>query len=216
MKFSVDWTTHHQKNFEFALSCLPQDQALTVLEIGCYEGRTTKFFADRVLQDTQSHMHTVDPHVKPAFFENLHQEIETKKLTHHSQSSFEALLGFTNQNQKFDLIYLDGSHLAKNLLSDLALAFPLLKTNGLLLIDDYQWDHPTYLVNAFDLEKHGLKIENYFLWANYFRPYMAVEAFLNAHSLDIELLLKNYQVLVRKKEAFDKRTLKKDVRAFCP
>jgi predicted O-methyltransferase YrrM len=49
-------------------------------------------------------------------------------------------------NEEFDIIYIDGSHRAKDVLQDSVLAWPLLRPGGILIWDDYQWcpDDPKY------------------------------------------------------------------------
>jgi predicted O-methyltransferase YrrM len=39
----------------------------------------------------------------------------------------------------YDFIYIDGSHLAKDCLTDCILAWPLLRPGGLMCVDDYVW-----------------------------------------------------------------------------
>lgn len=41
--------------------------------------------------------------------------------------------------QRFDLVYIDGSHYSHDVLSDAVLSFPLLKVGGHMLFDDYLW-----------------------------------------------------------------------------
>jgi predicted O-methyltransferase YrrM len=42
-------------------------------------------------------------------------------------------------NQKFDFIYIDGCHEAINVLEDAVLSFKMLKQNGIMIFDDYNW-----------------------------------------------------------------------------
>ena len=39
----------------------------------------------------------------------------------------------------FDLIYIDGSHTAADVLTDAVLAFQLLRVGGVMIFDDYLW-----------------------------------------------------------------------------
>jgi predicted O-methyltransferase YrrM len=43
------------------------------------------------------------------------------------------------EGNAFDVIYIDGSHYAADVLSDAVLSFPLLKSGGIMIFDDYQW-----------------------------------------------------------------------------
>ena len=44
--------------------------------------------------------------------------------------------------QSFDFIYIDGSHLARDVFIDAALSWNLLKIGGLIGFDDYHWGDP--------------------------------------------------------------------------
>ncbi len=54
-------------------------------------------------------------------------------------TSLHALATLISQNEKFDLIYIDGSHKAPDVLADSVNAFHLLRVGGLLIFDDYLW-----------------------------------------------------------------------------
>ena len=47
----------------------------------------------------------------------------------------------------FDLIYIDGSHTAPDVLTDAVLAFQLLRVGGVMIFDDYLWsmEAPLYV-----------------------------------------------------------------------
>jgi predicted O-methyltransferase YrrM len=45
---------------------------------------------------------------------------------------------FQLQPQSFDVIYVDGSHHAADALTDIVMAFHLLKVDGVMMIDDVQ------------------------------------------------------------------------------
>jgi predicted O-methyltransferase YrrM len=58
--------------------------------------------------------------------------------------------------ESFDFVYIDGSHLAANVLSDAVMAWPLLKVGGVLAFDDYEWGNgsnlgaPKQAIDAFE------------------------------------------------------------------
>jgi predicted O-methyltransferase YrrM len=62
-------------------------------------------------------------------------------LRKEKQFSRDALAGLIacGQMESFDLIYIDGSHEATDVLTDAILAFPLLRIGGTLIFDDYIW-----------------------------------------------------------------------------
>lgn len=59
--------------------------------------------------------------------------------------------------EAFDFIYVDGSHLAKDVLTDAVMCWPLLKPSGVIAFDDYEWeghrpphDRPQAGIDAFE------------------------------------------------------------------
>ena len=60
------------------------------------------------------------------------------KLKGPSDLTMASLLSLGKQNS-FDLVYIDGSHLACDVLCDAVLGFRLLKTGGVMIFDDYNW-----------------------------------------------------------------------------
>jgi len=79
----------------------------------------------------------------------------SKKIDVIKTKSFEALSNFIIKEQKFDLIYLDGSHRTEDVFCDLLLSTFLLNENGLIIIDDYYMFskehgiHPKQAVDTF-------------------------------------------------------------------
>jgi hypothetical protein len=56
----------------------------------------------------------------------------------------------------FDFVYIDGSHQAKDVLSDAVLCWRLVKPNGIDIFEDYEWSefrepwlNPKLVINAF-------------------------------------------------------------------
>tara|TARA_R110000787_G_scaffold286189_2_gene403655 strand:- start:131 stop:553 length:423 start_codon:yes stop_codon:yes gene_type:complete len=84
----------------------------------------------------------------------------SKKIDVIKTKSFKALSNLITKEQKFDLIYLDGSHKTEDVFCDLLLSTFLLNENGLIIIDDY---------HMFS-EKHGI------------HPKQAVDTFLNLYN----------------------------------
>jgi predicted O-methyltransferase YrrM len=85
---------------------------------------------------------------------------------------------FCLKPEMFDIVYVDGSHRACHALRDIVISFELLKDGGLMIIDDYAWkaypDDP--MLN----------------------PGPAIDAFLTIYAPRINLLHKEYQVIVKK------------------
>ena len=76
-----------------------------------------------------------------------------------------------------DIVYVDGSHRACDVLMDGVLAWRLLKPGGVMIFDDYLWE-PDFLPSR--------------------RPQMAIDLFLEMFVDQYTLLGKHYQVAIRK------------------
>ncbi|MFQ5589555.1 MAG: class I SAM-dependent methyltransferase [Phycisphaerae bacterium] len=77
---------------------------------------------------------------------------------------------------RFDMVYVDGSHLATNALHDCLLAFHAAKQGGLIICDDYEWD-----------VMPGLQA-----------PKSGIDAFISVFADRISVEERGYQVLLRK------------------
>lgn len=84
----------------------------------------------------------------------------------------------------FHIIYIDGSHTADDVYIDAALSWDLLHVGGLLIFDDYAW---TGRRGASPLPDE-------------LRPQLAIDAFVRANWYSIELIHRDYQLILRKKE----------------
>jgi hypothetical protein len=76
----------------------------------------------------------------------------------------------------FDFIYIDGSHTSWDTLEDLILSFRILKHNGIIICDDYEW---------YKQDLYG--------------PKPGIDAFLNIFINSYDLLFKEYQVGIKKR-----------------
>jgi len=79
----------------------------------------------------------------------------------------------------YDVIYVDGSHRAEDVLFDAVAYFSLLKKGGLMVFDDYEWQ---------EIGMHGLDT-----------PRPAIDSFLAIYANSIEVIHKGIQVIVTKK-----------------
>ena len=77
----------------------------------------------------------------------------------------------------YDIIYIDGCHLASFVQQDAALSWPLLKNRGLMIFDDYEWTDPNYPGQDCKL---------------------GINAFLTSIAEQFEILYQGYQVIIRK------------------
>lgn len=160
---------------------LPLEGDLYFLEVGCYEGQASRW----MLENTNAKLTVVDTF---AGGQDLPDEV---KLLDRFKENVEPFKGRIEINQgrsghvlkdlypdHFDFIYIDGSHLAKDVLEDAVLSFPLLRSGGIMIFDDYTWGP-------------GLPF--------YERPCSGIDAFVQVYGDQIEILEKNSQLIMRKK-----------------
>jgi hypothetical protein len=89
--------------------------------------------------------HFTMEHVHETFIENTKNL--TDRLTVIENDSSVAMVELINAKQTFDFIYVDASHTSLDCAMDLALAWVLLKPNGLLGIDDYLYYNTLVVIN---------------------------------------------------------------------
>lgn len=196
-KFSVDWFSHNIPNFQGIVNYYQQNNwpVESVLEIGSYEGRSTCWMLENMIADTGS-ITCVDPFIPhdpvPFSFSKFASNAATESVLRANTDevkksgqtvdiivdrSFKALAQKIVDQEQYDFIYVDGSHCADVVLMDACMAFPLLKSGGIMLFDDYLWDHP---------EDHLDRCK------------MSVDAFVNMFAKKCKLAFSNYQVAIIK------------------
>ncbi len=139
---------------------IPQLKPRRILEIGSFEGQSTCYLIENATKWHDVELHCVDTwqggiehqkaglqmsDVEKRFQKNtkIAQRKALKEVTLqcHKSYSHEALAKYLASGQYgyFDLVYIDGSHQAPDVLTDATMAFPLLRVGGLLVFDDYSW-----------------------------------------------------------------------------
>lgn len=164
-EFTTDWFSWHVDIWKTIFSqtgIVPSN----VLEIGCYEGRSTVWIMENLMAGRDSLLVAVDAwsgadeaeqrrmaEVEARFDRNIaiasrrQPAVRVEKAKGKSVDSLSALLSQGRKNS-FDFIYVDGSHKASDVLSDLVLAFYLCRAGGLIFCDDYLWEMSNDLPEA--------------------------------------------------------------------
>ena len=166
--FSFDWTSWHFPNW-IKLLAPYRGPALRVLEIGSWEGRSALFFLNYLprarltcidtFEGGKEHQVGADP---KGFLRQVEQRFDantkafTRRIEKIKARSADALAQLGLARRRFDLAYIDGSHLAIDVYSDAALTWPLMARGGLVIFDDYLWkempeplDNPKPGIDAF-------------------------------------------------------------------
>lgn len=165
---------------------------LRILEIGSWEGRSTLFL---LTYFTQAHVTAVDTW---AGSDEWHynatsdlRDLEARfdhnvaygagRVTKRKGSSLSVLPQLIDEQQKFDLIYVDGSHFADDAITDAMNAWRLLKQGGVMIFDDVMWPaYPRARANT--------------AWA--------IHQFLKYHAWEYKILHAQYQIILQKKTGF--------------
>ena len=197
MSFTYDWFSHNIPSWEQHLKHL-EGRTVRALEIGCFEGRATRWLLENVLTHAESHITVCDTFagslehhdgtfdVDVATIEEVFNAevmgLFPHKVTKRKGTSFATLMALNSDpgTAPSDLIYIDGSHLAKDVMADALLSWNLLKPGGILIFDDY-----------------ALKLYS----DPALTPKLAIDGFLAMFAHDIRLLHKGYQVIVQRMPA---------------
>jgi len=147
-----------------------------ILEIGSFEGRSTCYLIESSAGERDVEIHCIDTWeggtehaeidmsaVEQRFRQNTALAISTVphkvNLVTHKSTSLLALTQLISSGHaaSFDLIYVDGSHRAPDVLSDAVLSFHLLRSMGLLIFDDYLWSmEPAGKQDPFNMPKPAI------------------------------------------------------------
>ena len=163
LKFSKDWFTSHETNWKQILAELKPQR---VLEIGSLEGMSACFLIREIAPERSLELHCVDTWAggiehnpgESAPMNMAEAEVRFRTNTGHCVAeaahpvdlrlhkclSHHALARLIAEGREghFDLIYVDGSHQAPDVLADAVLSFKLLRSGGILIFDDYLWEEP--------------------------------------------------------------------------
>jgi predicted O-methyltransferase YrrM len=179
LSYTEDWTSHHFPIWEKLFAEFYGLAHLEILEVGSHEGRSAAWFLTNLATQPSSSLTCIDPFLSPAvehrFDHNLTvigAKAAVRKMRLRSDEALPQL-----DSSQFHIVYIDGVHVAANVALDALLAWPLVRPNGILLFDDYRWRPDR---------------------ADYLRPPMAIDAFLNVLKGQFELLERGEQVAIRK------------------
>jgi hypothetical protein len=152
--FSQDWSGALESSLRVLYPESPT-HAVNCLEIGCFEGRGTNLILNKVCSHPESKMYCVD-HWEDTYITGETSEFYNdlnplfvgqfntfQKNTEQFQDKLVIKKGLSNTilptlpTNSFDFIYIDGDHHPDQVYLDAVHSFPLLKSGGIMLFDDY-------------------------------------------------------------------------------
>jgi predicted O-methyltransferase YrrM len=176
-KFSDDYTTSHETVWKTCLERFIAEPDTHLLEVGVFEGRSTVWFLQNVLTHPTSSVTCIDSFGRSggeaSFDHNIAVTSYAPRVTKLKGLSVDVLP--TLGGRAFDIVYVDGSHRAVDVLMDAVLCWELLKAGGVMIFDDYLWESAR---------------------APSRRPQMAIDLFLKVVGDAARVLHKEYQVVV--------------------
>jgi predicted O-methyltransferase YrrM len=185
-KYTQNWFNHSEIK-KYVLDFVPTWKKNNILEIGCFEGLSSVFFADNLLNDSESTLMCVDPFMtienndheyllknneEDNFDYNISHCKNSDKITVRKITSDEF---FETNDKCYNFIYIDGCHEPDFILRDMKNSFNCLLKDGIMWCDDY-------------LGGDGIQIKN------------TMDSFLKEYEGRYQLLLKGYQLAIRKLE----------------
>jgi predicted O-methyltransferase YrrM len=203
--FSEDWFSHNIEiwnNYKKELDGIANKKCL---EIGAYEGRSSIYIVENYCNGNGSSLDAIDTwdsslnnkegllgELNKKFIHNDLYERYNRNLKHYIDQgvvhtyrgkSSDKLIEFVKEvkdgrREKYDFIYVDASHSAKDVLVDAVLSWELLKNGGIMIFDDYKWEM--------------------FKEKKYLHPALAIDSFLSSYESMYVLLNKGYQVHIKK------------------
>jgi predicted O-methyltransferase YrrM len=171
-KYSQSWflgSEIQNKLFNF----LDKKKENKILEIGCFEGLSSVFFADNFIDNPKSTLTCVDPFLtidnndhcrylqnneEMNFDFNISNCKNLDKITIHKITSDNF---FENNNQTYNFIYIDGCHIPDFIKRDMENSFNILEKNGIMWMDDYCGGDGIQIKNTMNkcLEKYNGQYE---------------------------------------------------------
>jgi predicted O-methyltransferase YrrM len=193
-EFTQDWFKWGPPLFRAVFGITPAKRRF--LEIGCYEGRSTVWLIENGLdsggiitcidtwQGGEEHDSKTMWDVEQRFHENIRkvQTLDlTKKVNVYKQTSTKGLAhliwNMPSPLELMDLIYIDGSHQAPDVLTDACMAWQILKVGGVIVFDDYMWGIDYSILH---------------------KPKIAIDMFTNTYHDKLRVVHVGYQLAVQK------------------
>ena len=171
---------------------------INIMEIGVYEGEATTWFLKNLMTNKESKIYAIDTFegspeyidtdfskIKKTFLNNIKKTKRDNQVIVMEMMSFTALNKLIYEKKmfnQFDIIFIDASHEANDVILDAVLSWRLLKVEGILIFDDYKWKK--------------IVQKNY-------RPALAIDSFIEIYKPEIEVLNIGWQFILKKIEKDD-------------
>ncbi len=165
----------------------------TMIELGSYKGEATCKMLTHLATHPKSLVFAVDTwegspeysttmsfqNIEMEFDSNIEKTGKKNQLVKMKMTTEEALLKLNVEKKyKFDIVFIDASHTAGDVLRDAILIWPLVNPDGVIIFDDYRWEK---------------------LNKEYFRPKLAIDSFISIFAHQLDVLALEYQAFIKKR-----------------
>ena len=190
-----NWFEYVRPNFEEFLTPLAGKDNLKFLQLGVFTGDASVWLCKNILTgkgcwliDVDTWQGSDEADHKSMDFDDVYAAYKLKTALYKTKikntiKTFKTtttwFLTSVRKDPDYDFIYIDADHTTVGVILDAELAWPQLKSGGIMAFDDYTWQH--------DSGDPRLA------------PQVGIDLFLHRHELDYQLLTKNNQVWIRKR-----------------
>lgn len=180
-EFTVDWFSNNAQRWKQLFQGY-QRRPVQWLEIGTYEGRSAIWALENILTHPKSSITCIDKWEDATLYSRFKRNIKQNhafdgKVNSVRSTSRKGLISPAILKRSFDVIYIDADHHSSSVLEDAVLSFPLLKSGGIMIFDDYT-----------SSKEHDNRC-----------PKQAIDAFLAAYANDVKVIHSGWQLMLQKR-----------------
>ena len=169
--------------------------SLQVLEIGSFEGASASWFLDELMGHPAARLTAIDTFagsmehksagdidyglakLEERFLANVAATGRLGQVRVIKGASHDVLPQLRQAGEVFDFVYIDGSHVAADVLTDATDVWPLVKVGGTIVFDDYEW---------------------YAYKQPFYNPHIAIDAFIDCFEPELVATPRNGQMWLKK------------------
>jgi SAM-dependent methyltransferase len=180
-RYTQDWFSYHEPHWFLHFGHLAGQPGLQAVEVGSFEGRSACWILEHLLTGENSRLICIDT------FQDYDDQERNFDYNTSMAGCADRIVKLRGRSQQvlpllaeasFDFIYVDGSHLALDVLQDAAACWRLVRPGGIIVFDDYE--HPLF-PDSFGMSAGP-----------------AIDAFLSMLRGSYELIFKDWQMALRK------------------
>ena len=188
--FGADWFWPSVDIWKRNLADFKGKPNLNYLEIGPFEGRSFYWMMDNILTHPSSKATAIDvfeTSTSQYYITDFEKRFRKNAKISGRNKDITIIKGYSQVElrplplKSFDVIYIDGSHAAEDVMADVVLSWGLLKVGGMMIFDDFRWHED---------------------WPFFLRPAFSINAFLSAYDKEIEVVphgKQDNQLFIRKR-----------------